>query len=87
MTTSMQNNPKHQSKQWSKAGLLLLAVGSTLLSGCSSLGLIHLFCELVASSWPYHICLAACPKRTLKQIEPTIKKKMHQYSYCQLPNM
>ena len=39
MTTSMQNNPKHQSKQWSKAGLLLLAVGSTLLSGCSSLGL------------------------------------------------
>ncbi|WP_140256567.1 TraV family lipoprotein, partial [Vibrio parahaemolyticus] len=25
--------------QWSKAGLLLLAVGSTLLSGCSSLGL------------------------------------------------
>ncbi|MBE4021684.1 conjugal transfer protein TraV, partial [Vibrio parahaemolyticus] len=27
MTTSMQNNPKHQSKQWSKAGLLLLAVG------------------------------------------------------------
>ena len=22
MTTSMQNNPKHQSKQWSKAGLL-----------------------------------------------------------------
>ncbi|MBS9962929.1 conjugal transfer protein TraV, partial [Vibrio alginolyticus] len=39
MTTSMQNNPKHQSKPWSKAGLLLLAVGSTLLSGCSSLGL------------------------------------------------
>ena len=39
MTTSMQNNPKHHSKQWSKAGLLLLAVGSTLLSGCSSLGL------------------------------------------------
>jgi len=39
MTTSMQNNPKHHSKQWSKAGLLLLVVGSTLLSGCSSLGL------------------------------------------------
>ncbi|EMG9311340.1 MULTISPECIES: type IV conjugative transfer system lipoprotein TraV [Gammaproteobacteria] len=39
MTTSMQNNSKHQPKQWSKAGLLLLAVGSTLLSGCSSLGL------------------------------------------------
>ncbi|HFQ5158103.1 TPA: TraV family lipoprotein [Vibrio vulnificus] len=37
MKTSMQNKPKHQSKQWSKAGLLLLAFGSTLLSGCSSL--------------------------------------------------
>ena len=29
---------------------------------------IHLFCELLASAWPYHICLAACPTRTLKQI-------------------
>ena len=31
MTTSLQNNPKHQSKQWSKAGLLLLAVGLRIL--------------------------------------------------------
>ena len=39
MMTTKWSNPKHRSKQWSKAGLLFLSVCSTLLSGCSSLGL------------------------------------------------
>ncbi|MGL4898939.1 MAG: TraV family lipoprotein [Shewanella sp.] len=39
MITSMQHNSKHQSKQWTKVGLLELAIGLILLSGCGSLGL------------------------------------------------